>query len=86
MAWEASGNTGIDLAHSYNARGYCCVIVISGAQWLDFSLDEIAGLRQMEFTLDELLDHCRCSDDLQQCPISHSLHRNIDSLTEGVEQ
>jgi MerR family mercuric resistance operon transcriptional regulator len=37
----------------------------------------IAGLRQMESTLDNLVEGCRCSDDPQRCPMIHSLRGNL---------
>ena len=33
----------------------------------------IAGLQQMQATLSDLVDRCRCSDDPQRCPMIHSL-------------
>jgi MerR family mercuric resistance operon transcriptional regulator len=34
----------------------------------------IAGLRQMESTLDDLVIRCRSTGDAQSCPVIHSLH------------
>lgn len=53
---------------------------------LDDVRRKIAGLQQMESTLDSLVERCRCSEDPQQCPIIHSLHRNLEVSTEGAQQ
>ncbi|MDF0751541.1 Hg(II)-responsive transcriptional regulator [Marinobacter sp. 71-i] len=38
---------------------------------------KIVGLKQMESTLDDLVERCRCSTDPQNCPIIHSLHTDL---------
>lgn len=53
---------------------------------LDDVRRKIAGLRQMELTLDNLVERCRCSEDPQQCPIIHSLHGSPGSPTEGMQR
>lgn len=47
---------------------------------------KIASLKQMEFTLDNLVKRCRCSEDPQQCPIIHSLHGKLGLPAKRVEQ
>jgi MerR family mercuric resistance operon transcriptional regulator len=42
-------------------------------------------LRQMESTLDSLVERCRCSEDPQRCPIIHSLRGQRDIPDEGIE-
>jgi MerR family mercuric resistance operon transcriptional regulator len=51
---------------------------------LDDLRRKIAGLRQMESTLDNLVERCRCSEDPKRCPIIHSLQGNLDAPTEEV--
>ena len=46
---------------------------------------KIAGLRQMESTLDSLVERCRCSEDPQRCPIIHSLYGNADVRNRGIK-
>jgi len=53
---------------------------------LDDLRRKIAGLRQMESTLDSLVERCRCSTDPQRCPIIHSLQGNPDAPTEEVQK
>nr|BBJ02349.1 MerR family transcriptional regulator [Marinobacter nauticus] len=48
---------------------------------LDDVRRKIAGLTQMEATLDKLVDRCLSSQDPQQCPIIRSLQGNSVSLT-----
>ncbi|EAZ98562.1 MerR family DNA-binding protein [Marinobacter sp. ELB17] len=51
---------------------------------LDDVRRRIAGMRQMESTLDNLVERCRCSEDPKRCPIIHSLQGNLDAPTEEV--
>jgi len=53
---------------------------------LDDLRRKIAALRQMESTLDSLVERCRCSEDPQRCPIIHSLQGKRDVPNEGVER
>jgi MerR family mercuric resistance operon transcriptional regulator len=53
---------------------------------LDDVRRRIAGLRQMESTLDNLVERCRCSTDPQRCPIIHSLQGNFDAPTEEMQE
>jgi len=53
---------------------------------LDDLRRKIASLRQMESTLDSLVERCRCSEDPQRCPIIHSLQGKRDVPNEGVER
>tara|TARA_R110002110_G_scaffold96093_3_gene247857 strand:+ start:2357 stop:2590 length:234 start_codon:yes stop_codon:yes gene_type:complete len=46
---------------------------------------KIAGLRQIESTLDSLAERCRCSEDPQRCPIIHSLYGNADVRNRGIK-
>ncbi|MGK0526408.1 MAG: MerR family mercuric resistance operon transcriptional regulator [Pseudomonadales bacterium] len=52
---------------------------------LDDLRRKIAALRQMESTLDSLVERCRCSEDPQRCPIIHSLRGQRDIPDEGIE-
>ncbi|WP_240538639.1 Hg(II)-responsive transcriptional regulator [Halomonas sp. SH5A2] len=45
----------------------------------------IAGLLQMEATLGDLVERCRCSDDPQRCPMIHSLQGKTDFLDNSAE-
>ena len=45
---------------------------------------KIANLRQMEATLDQLVERCRCSKDTQQCPMIRSLHGTPAALVTEV--
>ncbi|MBQ0762187.1 Hg(II)-responsive transcriptional regulator [Marinobacter psychrophilus] len=53
---------------------------------LDDLRRKIAALRQMESTLDSLVERCRCSEDPQRCPIIHSLQGQRDIPDEGIER
>jgi MerR family mercuric resistance operon transcriptional regulator len=53
---------------------------------LDDVRRKIAGLKQMESTLDQLVERCRCSDDPQRCPMIHSLYGNLNVPTERSEK
>jgi len=55
-------------------------------QKLDDVRRKVAGLRQMESTLANLVERCRCSTDPQRCPIIHSLQGNPDAATEEVQK
>ncbi|AZT82212.1 Hg(II)-responsive transcriptional regulator [Marinobacter sp. NP-4(2019)] len=48
---------------------------------LDDVRRRIAGLRQMEATLDDLVERCRCSRDPQRCPMIHSLYTDLSDAT-----
>lgn len=47
---------------------------------------KITGLQQMESTLENLVERCRCSKDPQQCPIIHSLHSHPEVQTRGTKR
>ena len=51
---------------------------------LDDVRRKIAGLRQMESTLANLVERCLCSTDPQRCPIIHSLQGSFDAPTEEM--
>lgn len=47
---------------------------------------KITGLRQMESTLDNLVERCRCSENPQRCPIIYSLYNNADAQNRGAQR
>ena len=51
---------------------------------LDDVRGRIAGLRQMEVTLSDLVERCRCSEDPQSCPMIHSLKGKPDTPGKGA--
>ncbi|PFG10446.1 LOW QUALITY PROTEIN: MerR family mercuric resistance operon transcriptional regulator [Marinobacter sp. LV10MA510-1] len=52
---------------------YCDEARALAERKLDDLRRKIAALRQMESTLDSLVESCRYSEDPQRCPIIHSL-------------
>lgn len=53
---------------------------------LDEVRRKIASLRQMESTLDDLVERCRCSEDPKQCPMIHSLQGSEDVPKAGAQK